>query len=495
MASGDNPPPLSQIIVPQPSGGDIADPAAAVRLGKALFWDIQVGGDGQVACATCHFRAGADNRRINTIDPGPNNVFESGGVTGPGQTFNGASINATDDRVGSQGIVGSTFVSVDPNPANAADSCSPNQIAPFFASRRVTGRNAPTVIGAIFFRDNFWDGRANNRFNGKNPFGFTGNDTEGSFVSITNASLASQSVGPPTNDIEMSCTGRAFNGAGSLAEKMLARVPLGKQVVSPTDGVLGAMSNSPSPGINKTYTQLIQDAFGVSLAGNSLAQFSRFWGQAVQAYETTLIPSATPFDAFLSGNSSAMTQQQQRGWDRFQGKGHCTKCHSGSELSDATVGFAASNGLINEDGGDQGFHNNGVRPTAEDLGRAGLGPGGVSFSVSGSSRDRGAFKTSALRNVKLTAPYFHNGAFATLEEVVDFYSRGGDFNNPEKASRMQRISFDSGDKAAVVDFLRNALTDCRVEKERAPFDHPSLPLPNGTAVPAIGANGTGACPP
>src|SRR4051812_40067466 len=52
--------PLSTVAVPQPAGGDIVNRAAAVRLGKALFWDVQSGGDGKVACATCHFKAGAD---------------------------------------------------------------------------------------------------------------------------------------------------------------------------------------------------------------------------------------------------------------------------------------------------------------------------------------------------------------------------------------------------------------------------------------------------
>ena len=214
----------------------------------------------------------------------------------------------------------------------------------------------------------------------------------------------------------------------------------------------------------------------------------------MQAYEATLIPSDTPLDRYLAGNQNAMTSNQQRGFDRFKGKGNCTKCHAGSELSDATVGFAAAQGLINEDGGDQGFHNIGVRPTAEDLGRKGLGPNGVSFSVSGANADRGAFKTAALRNVKLTAPYFHDGGKATLTDVVAFYSRGGDFANPEKAQRIQPISFDAQDTAAVVDFLTNALTDCRTEKERAPFDHPSLVVPNGTNLPAVGAAGTGTCP-
>src|SRR6476646_2408184 len=62
--------PLSGVPVPQPVGGDIVNGPAAVRLGKALFWDEQTGGDGRIACATCHFRAGGDNRTLNTLHPG-----------------------------------------------------------------------------------------------------------------------------------------------------------------------------------------------------------------------------------------------------------------------------------------------------------------------------------------------------------------------------------------------------------------------------------------
>jgi len=489
-----NPPPLSAVVVPQPVGGDVINQAAAIRLGKALFWDVQQGGDGQTSCASCHFQAGTDNRRTNTMHPGVNGTFESGGVSGPGQTWNGTSLGRKDDRIGSQGVVGAIFSAIDSNPANAADLCTPNQTAPFFANRRVTGRNAPSVIGAVFMRDNFWDGRANGRFNGKNPFGNTGNNTEGALVNVTNASLASQAVGPPNNDVEMSCAGRAFNGTGSLAAKMLARTPLGLQLVSPSDSVLGALSRAPANGLNTSYTQMITDAFGPSLAADALNQFSRLYGQAVQAYEATLIPDQTPFDAFLAGNTAALTPTQQQGWSAFKGSAGCLPCHAGSELSDATVGFAAAMGLFNVDGGDQGFHNIGVSRTSDDLGRGGTGPGGVSFSVSGSSFDRGAFKTPSLRNLKLTAPYFHNGSVATIDEAVAAYSGSAIFfSNPELASQM-RNSDVGGDKVAIVDFLTNALTDCRVEKRRAPFDHPSLPLPNGVPLAAVGAAGTGPCP-
>jgi len=490
--------PLSSEPVPQPTGGHIVDPAAAVRLGKALFWDIQTGGDGRTACASCHFLAGADDRRLNTLNPGPDGVFASGGVTGPGQAFAPGNL-VNDDRVGSQGVAAADFVGLDPDPAHAADLCTANPGTAFGAQRQVTGRNAPTVIGAVFFRDAFWDGRANHTFNGLDPFGQTPN-AGGALAAVGNGALASQAVGPANNPVEMSCAGRGFNGPGGLGTKLLARPPLQLQQVAITDSVLGGLANPAGPGLlcggaPCSYGDLIAAAFGDALAGTAEANFSVIWGEALAAYEATLIPDQTPLDRYLTGSSGALTAQQQRGLDRFQGKGNCTKCHAGALLSDATVSFFQASGARNRDGGDQGFHNLGVRPTAEDLGRAGPGPAGVAFSVSGSAFDRGAFKTPGLRNVKLTGPYFHNGGKATLADVVAFYARGGDFANPERAGDLQPRSLDAGDQAALVDFLTNGLTDCRVEQQRAPFDHPALPLPDRSSdLPATGAAGLGSCP-
>lgn len=519
---------LSHVAVPQPIGGDIVDNEAAVRLGKALFWDQQLGSDGKQSCASCHYSAGVDSRLFNVVNPGPNNVFNAPGISGPGQMFSLAQITS-DNRVGSQGVVAQTFVGINPDPAVAADMCTPDPLAPPFMSfRGVTGRNTPSIIGAIFNRQSFWDGRANDVFNGQNPFGLTANagvksslgpvrsdranPDDASATLVFNASpasaaagmgdgsAASQSVGPPLSGVEMSCAGRKWNGVNSLGTKMLARQPLQWQVVAADDSVLGMLSNWPDMGLQCdgagtpcAYSDLIAAAFGQAMADTAEMQFSRIFGQAIQAYEATLIPDKTPFDQFLDGNSAAMTAAEKRGLGVFTGKASCTKCHNGAELSDATVSFAQQRGLINRDGGDQGFHNTGVRPTHEDLGRAGLGPNGAPWSQSGSPMDRGAFKTPGLRNLKLTAPYFHNGGTPTIAAVVDFYARGGDFKNPELSKDMKKISLSANDKSDLVAFLTDGLTDCRVEKSVAPFDHPSLQVPDGPSLPAIGAQGLGPC--
>src|SRR5262249_49316100 len=94
----------------------------------------------------------------------------------------------------------------------------------------------------------------------------------------------------------------------------------------------------------------------------------------------------------------------------------------------------------------------------------------------------GSFKTPTLRNVELTGPYMHNGGMATLEEVVEFYSRGtdfGDVNFRDKDIDVPGVSdMTEQDKANLVAFLKS-LTDPRVRFERAPFDHPELPLKAG----------------
>ena len=109
-------------------------------------------------------------------------------------------------------------------------------------------------------------------------------------------------------------------------------------------------------------------------------------------------------------------------------------------------------------------------------------------------------KTPSLRNIELTGPFFVNGGQATLGQVVDFYSRRGDFPSADMDPNLERAGFGALDKAAVVAFLKS-LTDERVRNQSAPFDHPSLIVPNGMVItngalneqtitiPAVGAGG------
>jgi cytochrome c peroxidase len=166
---------------------------------------------------------------------------------------------------------------------------------------------------------------------------------------------------------------------------------------------------------------------------------------------------------------------------------------------------------------DVGFHNIGVRPVDDDLGIAAADPSGLASlsaaqlasmgQLAGTAVPlgapvsvNGAVKTPDLRNIELTAPYFLNGGQATLDQLVDFYSRGGDFPSASVDPSLKRAGFSADDKAAVVAFLKS-LTDERVRNQSAPFDHPSLIVPNGMVmsngsmteqnitIPATGAAG------
>ncbi|RPJ09947.1 MAG: hypothetical protein EHM36_03830 [Deltaproteobacteria bacterium] len=272
--------------------------------------------------------------------------------------------------------------------------------------------------------------------------------------------------------VEMTCAGRSFK---ELGKKLLNLQPLSQQLVDPADSVLGGLSLSPSNGLNTDYKTLIRTAFrpiwwrsptlvnGYTVMENN---FSLFWGISIMLYERTLVSDDTHFDQYLRGNKNALTDQQKKGLSVFRGKGQCTKCHDKAELSDATVSNAKGNPLV-------GFHNIGVRPETEDGGDI-LQPG------------KGFFKTPQLRNVELNGPYFHNGHAATLRQVVDFYDRGGDF--PSALTNIKPLGLKASEKNDLVAFLLS-LTDERVRFERAPFDHPSMFVPNFGTLPAVGAAG------
>src|SRR6476660_8912302 len=164
--------------------------AAAVALGKALFWDQAGGSDGQ-ACASCHFNAGADSRTKNQVNPGfrsipQDNNFDAGFSANYQLTEGDFPFHITrpltNDVVSSQGPFNSAFVDVTPSPCpadqpNMGSTCEAGNAAvdPVFdangRARRVEPRNTPTMINAVFNFRNFWDGRARHEFNGVNPIG------------------------------------------------------------------------------------------------------------------------------------------------------------------------------------------------------------------------------------------------------------------------------------------------------------------------------------
>ena len=133
---------------------------------------------------------------------------------------------------------------------------------------------------------------------------------------------------------------------------------------------------------------------------------------------------------------------------------------------------------------DTGFFRTGVRPISEDIGLGGVDGFNAPLSIAVQQNSdaqaavNGLFMTPTLRNVEFTGPYFHNGGQATLEQVVDFYNRGGDFPQGPPAPGIRRLNLSPDDRAALVEFMKS-LSDDRVRFERAPFDHPELCVPVG----------------
>ncbi|TMM04274.1 MAG: cytochrome C peroxidase [Actinobacteria bacterium] len=522
--------PLSSLPVPQSPeiSRFVRDTGAAQKLGKALFWDMQAGSDGRTACATCHYDAGTDNRSRNQINPrGPAGFT----VKGPNAQLTAADfplhrladpddaasqvLADSDNVVGSQGVVPSTFRGIidgDPLDSQAFGTVDSAFQLGGVNVRRSTGRNTPSVVNAVFNFRQFWDGRAQNDFNGVNPFGARDASARvgqanaaGGFdkvaVSLTNASLASQATGPPGNPVEMSADGRTLSDIG---RKLLALRPLGAQRVSASDSLLGDLAGPSGRGLRTSYGELIRQAFkpewwnaeGSATAANgrsySLMQFNfpLYWGLAIQAYESTLVSDQTPVDRFLAGDASALGAEARQGMNVFAGAGDCMECHAGAALTTATVAEVAREGAVSASQRglhDTGFFNIGVRPSASDPGNGGTDPFGAPLSIAALNAQApaappggvdGSFKTPGLRNVALTAPFFHNGGQMTLSQVVDFYSRGGDFNAATGPNEIAPLGLSQTDKKSLVAFLE-ALTDPRVRDQAAPFDHPQLFVPVG----------------
>jgi cytochrome c peroxidase len=445
--------------------GIVKDEEWALVLGKALFWDVAVGSDG-VACASCHFHAGADARISNALSPGllqlpeldPDfGATEAMGPFGLGETASGGMVDSTyqlvegdfpfhqladisdrnsqllvttNDVASSAGAVGATLTRI--RPVGPFDDCDAPSSDVFhaggLAARQVEPRNTPTVINAVFNHRNFWDGRAMNDFNGVGVFGAAEVETnpaarlvlhdngavELTSLDLPESSLASQAVGPPLSNLEMSCGERNFPSVG---RKLLgsARKPLSLQLIHANDSVFGAngwfgdlrASNGRGLRSDHTYRKLVERAFedrwwaapkryritedGQLVQGGpgSFTQaelnFSMFWGIAVMLYESTLISDDSPFDR------AELSEAAQRGRTLFTtgagaGGGGCSGCHA-LPLGTQAAQFADSppfvtvqivnrpNGLLDGSGNpittnalrDRGFFPLGVRPVAEDV--------------------------------------------------------------------------------------------------------------------------------
>jgi cytochrome c peroxidase len=274
---------------------------------------------------------------------------------------------------------------------------------------KVGARNSPTVLNAAFNDLQFWDGRA--------------------------PTLEEQAKGPLTNPVEM---GMPSN-----------------------DALVAKLQNISE------YPPLFKQAFDTDrITIDNVAR-------AIASYERTVFTFSSPFDRFNAGNKTAMSESAQRGWELFNNKGRCNNCH----------GYVASSPTFT----DNKFHNVGVAMHAANFAelarKAGQSPDSISdlahspgyselgrFLVTKEPKDIGAYKTPGLRDVALTAPYMHDGSQQTLEEVIEFYDKGGE-DNPYLDGGIRPLKLSAQEKADLVEFLK-ALTSDDLNRFSKPSSQP-----------------------
>jgi cytochrome c peroxidase len=260
-----------------------------------------------------------------------------------------------------------------------------------------TQRNSPTVFNALFSSTQFWDGRA--------------------------ATLEDQAKLPIVNSLEMGLKN------GQEAESKIQAIP--------------------------EYKPLFKDAFGSEeITYDKIAA-------AIASFERTQVSTPAPFDRFLHGEEKAISASAKRGWSLFNGQGRCISCHG---LNPTGAFFT-----------DNKFHNIGIAAHRKDfvaLARKALavvesgnpdqvdelaiGNDGFTelgrFLVTKNPGDAGAFKTPTLRNIVVTAPYMHDGSFATLWDVMDHYNKGG-VANPFLDGGIHRLGLTEAQIDDLVNFM------------------------------------------
>ncbi len=263
-------------------------------------------------------------------------------------------------------------------------------------------RNTPTAMNAAYYTSFFVDGRA--------------------------GSLEIQALGPLTNPIEH-----------GLKDYQLILKLLQTDI---------------------KYAWLVKQAFGIEPDQATKQQI----GQAIASYERTLISADTPFDRFLYGeDEQALSPSAQRGLRVFQRKGNCANCHeitlhhalfTDNRFYNLGVGFdqIKPNFMAFIKAYKKAVSDENIKPLAvyssqqqSEFGR---------YVVTGIIADIGRFKTPTLRNIALTAPYMHDGSQKTLEEVVEYYNKGGE-KNPFLDPAIFPLELTDLEKKDLVEFMKS----------------------------------------
>jgi uncharacterized protein (TIGR03437 family) len=363
-----------------------------------------------------------------TVACGTCHVFRAGG---------------TDPRAG-KGVAQSTNPGLD-GVAGTADDAAGSMGVPstradgaylwsplFGLNPQVTPRRAGSILDTGFATQGvLWDGKP----------GFVFNDpvTNKTIFSV-NASLEAQALLPLLNTTEMAHEGRTI---AEVVTRIAESRPLALSPSVPT--ALARWIDG------RTYSQLFEEAFGTpEITPARIAM-------GLSSYERTLVADRTGLDGVPSPATIS------NGIVAF-GAGRCSFCHRPPLTSD------------------EQFHVTGLRPAAEDQGRG---------AISKQPFDMASFRTPSLRNAGLRNGFQHTGMLASLEEVVEFYNRGGDFTDSVGfvSGVISPLNLTAQQKADLVSFLRTATIDKRVERESAPlFDRPLLYSESARVPVLLGAN-------
>jgi cytochrome c peroxidase len=204
----------------------------------------------------------------------------------------------------------------------------------------------------------------------------------------------------------------------SLEDQALGPMKTPQEMNTDFAAALARLRSVPS------YVTMFEKAYqGEGISEETIAK-------SIAAFERTVVVNDSPFDRWLAGDKKAMTLSQWRGYKVFNdaNKGNCAVCHSAPNFTD------------------NGFHNVGLVAGAgeTDVGR---------FAIRKVASMKGAFKTPSLRDIELTAPYFHDGAAATLRDVVDHYVHGG-VDQSNLSPNMKPLNLNEQEKQDLVSFMQ-----------------------------------------
>ena len=269
-------------------------------------------------------------------------------------------------------------------------------------------RNTPTVLNAALNHWFFWDGRADSLWSQALQPLEGPREAGGDRLNIAHLVAADAALSTAYQ--------RVFGKLPALADtdRFPPHARPGPDPGSPMAEAWGAMAPADRTAVNRVFSNL---------------------GKAIEAYERKLISGGSPFDTYVEGlrtgdsaKAAALSPAAARGLKLFVGAANCHLCHTGPALSDGefhNLGLL----LLPGEEPDRG-RAGGMAPLRADIFNA-AGP--FSDEPTGTAKLRlgflpppqsqlGAFKTPSLRNVALTAPYMHDGRFADLPEVLEFYA-------------------------------------------------------------------------